>query len=188
MANITLNWTPGGGANIINQKVQYKPVYNTNWTLFTNGTYPTGLLPASLATVPITGLLENTLYQFRIVSVCQVGGDIVGNETTAIKWLCPTIQTSSTYNTISYQIPDQGQGITGYTFQLLDASLNVIQTKTTLTGVFDSSSLAPSTGYFIKLILQSNNTLTNNCTPVALSTTGVPNCPTPVLQTPTFSQ
>lgn len=187
MANITLNWTPGGGANIVNQKIQYRPSSTLNWTLFTNSTYPTGLLPANLATITITGLLENTLYAFRVVSVCQVGGDIVGNETTAIKWLCPTIQTSSTYNTISYQIPDQGQGITGYTFQLLDGSLNVIQTRTTISGVFDSSSLAPSTAYSIRLILQANNTLTNNCTPVAVSTTAVPACPTPVLQTPSFS-
>lgn len=187
MASITLNWTPGGGSNIINQKVQYRASYNANWTLFTNGTYPTGLLGPTVNTITITGLLENTVYYFRVVSVCQIGGDIPGTETNAIKWLCPTIQTTSTYNTISYQIPDQGEGVTGYLFQLLDGSLNVVQTKTTLSGVFDSVSLAPSTAYSIRLTLTANNTVNNICALVSVSTTAVPACPTPVLQTPSFS-
>jgi hypothetical protein len=175
MAQSVINWTPGGGGNITSQEVQYRIKGTTNWTTAVTG------LSASANTYTVTGLTENTIYEFRVVSNCSVGGPIPSSILTGIKWFCPTITVTPTHNTITYSFSSLGGSISGYTVQLLESNLTtVVQTLYTVSGVFNSGSIAPSTQYYVRLTLAADN-LSNICTPVSVTTTAAPTCPVPTI-------
>lgn len=181
MASATINWTPGGGGNITSQNVDYRIQGTTNWTTAVTG------LAANVATYTITSLADNTIYEFRVVSICSVGGPIVSATMSGIKWVCPTITVTPTHNTITYSFSNLGGSISAYLVELLNDGLTtVIQSKTTVTGVFDSGSIQASTPYKVRLTLTAG-ALTNACTPVSTATTAAPSCPIPTLTSATLS-
>jgi hypothetical protein len=175
MAQAVINWTPGGGGNIASQEVQYRVQGTTNWTTAVSG------LSASASTYTITNLAVNTIYEFRVISNCSIGGPIPSATMTDIEWFCPTITVTPTHNTITYSFSALGGSISAYSVQLLSNDLStVIQTLTTVSGVFNSVSIAPSTSYKVRLTLTAG-TNTNVCTPVSTATTTPPTCPIPTL-------
>jgi hypothetical protein len=140
----------------------------------------TGLSP-STATYVVTGLAVNTIYEFKVVSNCSIGGPISSGTLTDIEWFCPTITVTPTHNTITYSFSALGGSISAYSVQLLSNDLStVIQTLTTVSGVFNSVSIAPSTSYKVRLTLTAG-IFTNVCTPVSTATTAAPTCPIPTL-------
>lgn len=176
MASAAITWTPGGGANIISQEVNYRIYGTTSWTSAVTG------LSSTASSYTITGLADNTLYEFDVVSDCSIGGPISSGIMQGIKWYCPTISATATHNTVSYNFSALSGSISGYTVQLMDSGLTtVIQTLTTITGVFTSGTIAPSTNYKIRLILAAG-VLTHTCTPeTSIATIAAPTCPTPTL-------
>lgn len=181
MASATINWTPGGGGNVTTQEVQYRIQGATNWT-----SAVTGLSP-STATYVITGLVVNTIYEFKVVSNCSVGGPISSGTMTDIEFFCPTITVTPTHNTITYSFSALGGSISAYSVQLLSNDLaTVIQTKSTVSGVFDSVSILESTSYKVRLTLTAG-TYSNVCTPVSTATTAAPTCPIPTLLSATLT-
>ena len=181
MASANITWTPGGGGNITSQEVQYKINGTSNWTTAVSG------LGAAVSSYNITGLTSNTLYNFRILSVCSVGGSTYSSITNGISWFCPTITVTPTHNTITYSFSNLGGSISGYTVELLNSSLTtVIQTLTTVSGVFNSVSIAPSTNYYVRLTLAAG-VYTNQCTPVSTTTLAAPSCAIPTNVAASFS-
>ena len=175
MAQAVINWTPGGGGNIASQEVQYRVQGTTNWTTAVSG------LSASASTYTITNLAVNTIYEFRVISNCNISDTIASATMTDIEWFCPTITVTPTHNTITYSFSALGGSISAYSVQLLSNDLStVIQTLTTVSGVFNSVSIAPSTSYKVRLTLTAG-TNTNVCTPVSTATTTPPTCPIPTL-------
>lgn len=181
MASASITWTPGGGANITSQSVDYRIQGASSWTTAVTG------LAASTSTYNITGLADNTVYEFRVVSVCSIGGPIVSATMTNIKWICPTITVTPTHNTITYSFSSLGGSISAYTVELLSNDLaTVIQTKSTVSGVFDSVSILPSTSYKVRLTLTAGM-YTNTCTAISTATTAAPTCPIPTITDATLS-
>lgn len=67
MASILIIWTPGGGSNIINQTVKR--------SLSGANSYSTiGTVGATVATYLDTTALNNTLYDYQIITNCSTGG------------------------------------------------------------------------------------------------------------------
>ena len=181
MASAVINWTPGGGGNVTSQEVQYRVQGTTNWTTAVSG------LSTSTNTYTITGLTTNTIYEFRVVSNCSVGGPIYSATMTDIEWFCPTISLTPTHNTITYSFSALGGSISAFTVDLLASNqTTVIQTKSTVSGVFDSVSITPSTTYYVRLTLTAG-VLSNICTPVSTATTAAPTCPIPTITSATIN-
>lgn len=181
MAQAVINWTPGGGGNVTSQEVQYRIQGSTNWTTAVTG------LSSSANTYTITGLAVNTVYEFRVVSNCTFGGPIYSSILTDIEWFCPTISVTPTHNTITYSFSALGGSISAYTVDLLESNqTTIVQTKTTVSGVFDSGSITPSTTYYVRLTLTAGSQ-TNVCSSVSTATTAAPTCPIPTITSATIS-
>ena len=181
MASALISWTPGGGGNIASQQVEYRVQGASNWTSAITG------LSASTSSYTITGLTANVLYEFRVVSICSIGGPINSSTMTGITWSCPTITLTPTHNTITYSFSNLGGSISGYQVDLLASNqTTVIQSLTTTSGVFNSGSITSSTTYYVRLTL-SASTYTNVCTSVSTATTAAPTCPPPTGPVATLS-
>lgn len=181
MASAVINWTPGGGGNVQSQQIQYRMAGTTSWTSAVTGLGPT------VNTYTVTGLSDNTIYEFRVVSICSIGGPIYSSILTDIKWYCPVITLTPTHNTITYSFSNLGGSISGYTVELLNnAQDTVIQTKTTISGVFDSGSITPLTTYYVRLTLTASS-YSHVCSDVSTATTAAPTCPIPTITSASIS-
>ena len=182
MAQANITWTPGGGGNVLSQSVEYRVSGTTNWTTAVSGLSP------STSSYTVTGLTNNTIYEMRVASVCSVGGTTYSATMTGISWFCPTITATPTHNTITYSFSSLGGSISAYTVELLDSTqTTVIQTLTTVSGIFNSGSIAPSTQYYVRLKLTAG-TLNNTCaSPVSVTTLAAPSCAIPTGVSASFS-
>jgi hypothetical protein len=125
MAQIPLTWIPAGGFNSTGQQVQYKPEGGV-WTTFQT------VAPA-ISSITITGLLDNTVYEFRIVNLCADGGPTPSPTVlTQIYISCPAPTFILSTNSIQYSFAHLGAQVTKYTVELLSAANVVLQTKTHL--------------------------------------------------------
>lgn len=175
MASTVLTWTPGGGSNVVSQDVQYRVSGATNWTTAATG------LGATVSTYTITGLSVNTIYEYRVISNCSVGGPKNSPPVTNLTWYCPTVTVTPSHNTITYSFSALSGSISGYLVELMNSALDtVIQSKTTVSGVFDSPSITASTTYYVRVTLTAG-TFSNVCAPVSTSTTSTPTCPEPTI-------
>jgi len=163
---ITLNWTPGGGETSQNQDVQMRISGNDNWS-----TYRT--VGPMISTIDVTGLEENIKYEFRIVDNCNYGGPIASGIVTKIKFTCPNLVFTNTYNMIQFAFNHLGGSVDQYTINLLNADLIIIGTMTVtnmtsvITGFF--TGVSPNTLYQIQVIPFATGT-SQEC-PLAQTTT-----------------
>ena len=84
---VSLSWTAPtstGGAAITDYTIQYKTASATTWTTFNDGT-------STSTTTTVTGLTNDTAYQFRIIAVNSVGPSAPSGVITAT----PSTQTSA---------------------------------------------------------------------------------------------
>lgn len=132
MASSTINWVPAGGSNSLSQTVQYKRTIDSVWIDFSS-------LAAGIATVSITGLSNNTIYDFRIVDNCAVGGAVPSAVIRGIKFTCPTVTISPTYNAVTISFTGVGGDVSKYVVQLLSSDL------TSVLGTFPVTDLTPGT-------------------------------------------
>jgi hypothetical protein len=171
--NITLNWTAGGGA--ASQDVQYKLASSNTWITHVN-------VAGNVTTTTITGLQDNLIYDFRIVTNCSGGTPAPGTSTQQINIICPTVTTTVTDTTVAYSFTNVGGSTSGYTVHLLDsAGTTILQTQTptiasTVTGTF--STLTQSTAYKVRLTIIAG-TFNKQCTAVNATTTATPVCNAP---------
>lgn len=180
--NITLNWTPGAGAT--SQAVQYK--------LSTAGTWTThSTVGGAVATASITGLSNNLIYDFRVVTNCSGGSPAPSNNTQQINIICPTVNESSTDTTIDYSFNHLGGSVTAYTVALLDAAgTTVLQTQTpsvtsVISGIF--SGLSPAVSYNIRVTVTAGS-FNKVCDLVPVSTVLTPTCNAPTGVTATLDE
>lgn len=171
--NITLNWTTGAGAG--SQDVQYKLATNSTWITHAN-------LAGNVTTSSISGLQDNLIHDFRVVTNCVGGTPSPSITTSQINIICPTVNISVTDTTVAYSFTHIGGSITSYTVQLLDnAGTVVLQTQTpavtsTVTGTF--STLTQSTAYKVRVIPIAG-VFNKQCPLVSATTTATPTCNAP---------
>lgn len=184
MANFALTWTPAGGTNSISQRVEYKMASESNWFVATN-------LDSDDNSYTIQNLVDNVVYDFRIVNLCLVGGPIFGAPLHNIKITCPVINTELSYNWIKFTFANAGFDITGYKVELLNAAgTTVIATKDivpnggTVSDQFNG--VQPVTNYNLRVTpkaVTQTATYDKVCPLLPITTLTVPTCDTPVLQT-----
>lgn len=72
MAFFTASWTPAAVPNVTGQIFKYRITGDTTW--LTSGITPNNPLSNTQNTATVTGLLNNTRYDFQVDSTCAVGG------------------------------------------------------------------------------------------------------------------
>lgn len=89
MATANITWVPFPGPNNQNQTIQYKKHSVSTWTTFQT-------VSAATANATITGLTDNVIYDFRILTNCFVGGPTPGEpQENILKYSCPNVTYSS---------------------------------------------------------------------------------------------
>lgn len=177
MASFDLNWTPAGGLNSTGQQVQYKVASSPTWVVATS-------LGASANSYTAEGLLDNVIYDFRIVNLCAYGGPAPGNVFQIIDIICPTVTTTPTHNSVSFSFSHPtGTSLNEYRVDLMNgAGTSVLAFKNIvpLTGsVSDSfTGLSATTSYNIRLTCKAE-TYSKVCPLVSFSTTALPACNMP---------
>ena len=89
MANFTLTWTPNINPGVSNQQAEYRQK-SVGGAFLSTGFSPANPLSTSANTASITGLLDNTIYEFRISNFC-IEGRTYHSNVEAIKFTCPIL-------------------------------------------------------------------------------------------------
>jgi hypothetical protein len=171
--NINLNWSVGASA--ASQDVQYKLASSSTWITHSN-------VAGNVTTASITGLQDNLIYDFRVVTNCTGGTPSPGSATQQINIICPTVTTTVTDTTFSYSFLHIGGSVTSYSVQLLNsAGTTVLQTQnpavsSTVTGTF--SSLTQTTVYGVRVTAVAG-TFNKQCSIVYDTTSATPTCNPP---------
>jgi hypothetical protein len=84
MATINLSWTPVNDANSTGQKVQRKSGAGSFADI-------SSVLPAATSNYSDTTALDNVLYTYQIVNLCEVGGPTDSTDVQAGKAVCPSV-------------------------------------------------------------------------------------------------
>lgn len=172
--NITLTWTVGAGA--ASQDVQYKLSTSPTWINHEN-------VAGNITTSSITGLLDNHIYDFRVITNCAGGTPTPSVATQQIKLTCPSVSTTPSDVSIGYSFTELGGSITAYTVKLFNSAGDTelaSQTPsgtTTRSGTF--SALTASTAYKIRVIVTAGAFSKTDCAMVSVSTTATPACNAP---------
>lgn len=172
--NITLTWTAGGGA--ASQDVQYRLAGASTWTTHAN-------VAGNVTSATITGLQDNRIYDFRVITNCAGGTPSPSTATQQINIICPSVSTTPSTTSIGYSFPELGGSITAYTVKLFDsAGTTEIASQTpsgttTRSGTF--TGLTPSTAYKIRVLITAGSFSRNNCAFVDVTTTSTPACNPP---------
>ena len=180
-----LTWTPASGGNSTGQKVQYR-VKGGTWLDWSS-------VGPLVSTETITGLNDNSIYEFQVVNICSVGGSSVSNQSQGIKITCPAVTTSAlTYNSFSYSFNPLGGDIVDYVVELRNPSNALVGTQTVVSanpvsGSF--SGLIASTTYSLKVIPRTaSQTYTKpDCAIVNVTTSAAPACAAPTNVSATIS-
>lgn len=172
--NITLTWTAGGGA--ASQDVQYKLATASTWTTHAN-------VAGNVTSSTITGLQDNRIYDFRVITNCAGGTPTPSAATQQIKIICPTVTTTPSDTSIAYSFPELGGSITSYTAFLFDSSGVVTLSSQTPTGTTTRSGtftgLQPNTAYKVRIVVFAGSFSKSDCAFVDVTTTSTPACNPP---------
>ncbi len=172
--NITLTWTAGGGAST--QDVQYKLASSSTWITHES-------VAGNIATSSIAGLLDNQIYDFRVITNCPGGTPSASPATQQIKITCPVVTATPSDVSIAYSFPELGGSVTAYTVKLFnsDGSQELASQAptgtTTRSGTF--TALTQNTSYKIRVIITAGSFSKTNCAFVDVTTTSTPACNPP---------
>ena len=174
--NVTINWSSGAGSNT--QDIQYKLSSASTWIT-------QGSVSGVTVTYTISGLSDNVLYDFRVVSNCSSGTSVNSVSLSQINILCPTVTASTTTSTVVYSFPAIGGSVSSYTVDLLNsAGTTVVNTLTTVSGTF--TGLAEGTNYKIRVTAVAGS-FSKVCNLSSATTTITPVCNAPTITTVTLA-
>jgi hypothetical protein len=183
-ANLT--WAPAGGVTSQNQDVQYKAASSTTWITYAN-------VGATVSSASITGLIDNTIYDFRVVNNCTYSGPTPAMATQNAKITCPAVTIFPGYDHVDYSFVHLGADISKYVVDLLDASDAVLLTNTITSFPIPISSsfsgLVPSTNYKLRITVYAGAAFAYNkqCEAQAFATSAPPTCDAPTVVVATLS-
>ena len=172
--NVTLNWTPGAGST--SQTVQYKLASASTWTTFST-------VSGTATTETVTGLADNLIYDFKILTACNGGTSTQSPVVQKINIICPTVTVTAASTSLSYSFPEIGGSVGTYVVKLFNstgtselASQTPVGT-TTLSGTFNS--LTASTTYKIRVIPTAGSITKTDCAFATGVTLAPPTCNPP---------
>lgn len=178
--NVTLNWTVGAGAT--SQNVQYKLATDSTWTTFST-------VGGAVTTETVTGLMDNLIYDFRVVTICSGGSPAGSSSVQKINFICPSVGLTSSDTSVSYSFLELGGSVTGYTVKLFAAdgttelASQTPSGTTTRSGTF--SGLSALTTYKV-LVIATAGSFTSSCSQNTIATTATPACNPPTSVTATL--
>lgn len=117
MATINLSWTPGSGANVTGQLVQRRTGGGA-WTTIAT-------LNSTASTYSDTTASDNTVYDYQIITNCEVGGPVDSSDASAIKFVCPTIVATVTDNDVEIALPALTGDIEYSSIEVFEAGTSV---------------------------------------------------------------
>lgn len=180
-----ISWTPAAGS--AGQQIQYRVSGTPDWIAVVT-------LASTVTSYNLTGLAENTLYDIRVVNICQYGGPTPGSSIQKIKFGCPVLTIVPTVDTAAFSFNHTGASITKYVIQLINATTSTVITsviKTTPSGTISDTftGLTPSTTYKIAVIMYAGDTFSfsNSCLPESFTTSAPPVCNAPTSIVATLS-
>lgn len=171
----SMTWTAATGPNVSTQDVQYRLQGAASWTTHSN-------VSSSTTNATITGLALNEIYEFRVVTICSVGGPTGSPIFTTTELTCPTLTLTPSNTSIQYQFSSVGGDVNQYVVELLNnTGTIVLQTKTenapfasVITNTF--TGLTNATNYQIRVTVKAGSFI-KVCGVQAISTTTPPSCP-----------
>lgn len=172
--NVTLAWTPGVGST--SQNVQYKLASASTWTTFST-------VLGDVTTATVTGLSDNLIYDFKIVTACNGGTSTSSPVVKKINIICPTVTVTAASTSLSYSFPEIGGSVDSYAVKLFNSAGSselASQTPTgttTRTGTF--SSLTASTTYKIRVVPTAGTITKADCAFTTGVTLAPPTCNAP---------
>lgn len=176
MASFILNWTPAGGLNSTGQEVQGKVSTTSTWSTITT-------LSASASTYTVTGFMDNTIYDFRVVNLCSFGGPTTGTNFQTVKLTCPTVTVTPTYNSVGFNFWDLEASVTEYRVDLLNSGGTLVLAFKNITaagGMISDSfvGLSSTTGYQLRVTVKAG-TFSKVCAVSSFTTDALPSCGVP---------
>lgn len=172
--NATLSWTVGVGAT--SQNVQYKLSTSSTWITFST-------VSGTATTETVTGLNDNLLYNFRIVTNCPGGTAAPSTVITKINMTCPTVTTTPTSTTIPYSFPEIGGDVSSYLVRLFNSAGSAEVTTSTPTGTTTRtgtiSGLTASTNYKLRVVPTAGGISKEDCPFISVTTAAPPVCNIP---------
>lgn len=206
MGQFTLVWdnsTLNSNPNITTQRAsyKYKPDIGHTTPFLTDGFTPANDFSKTLNTVDSKVLDDNKVIQFKIQSICNVGGPIDNSDgiKEGISFACVAPDITKTDTTLSLTVGLGASNITKVRYTLRKASDDSVVAMVTtstftssymtgpITGTFQALGLLPSTNYYLQLEFYAN---VNNievissdpiylgipCSPYAFTTDPSPTC------------
>jgi hypothetical protein len=176
MATVILSWIPAGGENSKSQDILMKVNGSSNWSIFQN-------VSPLVNTIEISGLEDNTKYDFQIVDNCVYGGPVSSAIASGIKITCPSLSFTNIYNKIQFAFNHLGGSIDHYYVDLYDGNSNLLSTlhitsiSSVITGNFNE--VSPNTNYKL-LIIAAAGGISQSCPVVTTSTPPPPVCDAPI--------
>jgi hypothetical protein len=174
--SIVLNWTAAGGANSTGQRVE-RSAYGAN-------SYSTlATLSASATTYTDATALIDTVYDYRIVNICEVGGPTNGGRVAIVDITCPTVVANVSGLIISGEYGDTANESEYQSLKLLNTEEDELQTLTVTgdaagTYTFTDAGIDYNTAYIVRAIIVAPNGTTKNCD-TSVSTGNAPACDAP---------
>ena len=150
---VTISWTATN--EVTSQLVQYKLATTSSWTDY-------GYVAIGANSATIADLLDNYIYDFRVLTSCDSGTVTASAQTSRINIVCPNITTSVTGTTVNYSFNALNGSVTGYVVKLYNSTGTTLigspstpaLSNTTIAGTF--SSLTNSTTYKLELTVNAD--------------------------------
>lgn len=185
--SVVLNWTAAGGANSTGQQV-LRSVYQANnfSTLAT--------LSASAVTYTDTTAVVDTVYEYKIVNICEVGGPTEGGRVNIVEITCVSVTTNVGGLIISGEYGELLNDTAWDDFAIYDSTGNSLIQQLTVPGdqqpgswTATDAGIDYNTSYIVRATLVAPNGTTKDCD-VSVSTGAAPACDAPTNLTVSVAQ
>ena len=186
MATFNITWSNAAyvsNTNVTGQRIDYRQK-SLNGAYITTGFTPPNDLAKTVTSASVTGLLTNTVYQFRVAALCTAGGPTFNSDGVreAIRFACVNPTPSTTDTTITVTLTGLPVDITRVIFNIGPGPISVLTSggsaSYTFTGLTSSTSYTITTE-FAAIVNGAEQVSTLSTCSITASTAAPATCPAP---------